>query len=139
MTNPFRDQEKFMRACDQSVDGSNQAQFKMYLKLIKEEYDELQVAQGINLETGEQVNPADPGETLDALIDILVVTIGAIHSAGMNAEGAWKEVMMTNFAKIDNETGKVRKREDGKVLKPQGWTPPNLEPFIKKELSGDTK
>ena len=32
---------------------------------------------------------------------------------------------------IDPETGKVRKREDGKVLKPEGWTPPNLEPFTR--------
>jgi predicted HAD superfamily Cof-like phosphohydrolase len=68
---------------------------------------------------------------LDALIDMLVVTIGAIHSAGFDAEGAWKEVMRTNFAKIDKETGKVVKREDGKVLKPDGWTPPNLGTFIK--------
>jgi predicted HAD superfamily Cof-like phosphohydrolase len=132
MTNPFRDQEKFMKACDQSVDGSNEAQFKMYLRLIKEEFDELQVAQGISLETGEQVGPVDMVETLDALLDIVVVTIGAMHSAGMNAEGGWKEVMMTNFAKVDKETGKVRKREDGKVLKPQGWKAPELAPFIKK-------
>jgi hypothetical protein len=40
--------------------------------------------------------------------------------------------MRTNFAKIDKETGKVRKREDGKVLKPLGWTPPELAPFITK-------
>jgi len=132
MTNPFRDQEKFMRACDQSVDTSNYDQYKMYLGLIKEEYNELLVAQGIDLKTMEQVNPADPVEVLDALIDILVVTIGAIHSMGADAEGAWKEVMRTNFAKIDSETGKVRKREDGKVLKPVGWTPPNLLPFVEK-------
>ena len=118
MTNPFRDQEKFMKACDQSVTG-DQAQFDMYMDLIDEEYKELKDA-------------PDDVETLDALIDILVVTIGAIHSAGWDAEGAWKEVMNTNFAKIDKETGKVRKREDGKVLKPLGWTPPNLEPFVKK-------
>jgi hypothetical protein len=37
----------------------------------------------------------------------------------------------SNFAKIDRETGKVRKREDGKVLKPLGWTAPNLEPYVK--------
>ena len=41
MTNPFRDQEKFMRACDQSVDGFNADQFNMYLTLIEEEADEL--------------------------------------------------------------------------------------------------
>jgi hypothetical protein len=38
--------------------------------------------------------------------------------------------MKTNFAKIDKETGKVRKREDGKVLKPVGWVPPDLTKFI---------
>jgi len=111
-----------MRACDQSVDQNNQNQFDLYLKLIREEADELQTA----------VDTNDKIEQLDALIDILVVTIGAIHSMGADAEGAWKEVMRTNFAKIDRETGKVRKREDGKVLKPQGWTPPDLKPYIKK-------
>ena len=122
MTNPFRDQEKFMRACDQTVDSFNADQFNMYLRLIEEEADELSAA----IEKHDQV------ETLDALIDILVVTIGAIHSAGFDAEAAWKEVMATNFAKIDRETGKVRKREDGKVLKPVGWTAPDLVPFLKK-------
>ena len=122
MTNPFRDQEKFMRSCDQSTDTFNSDQFNMYLRLIEEEGDEL----------AEAIAAHNQVETLDALIDILVVTIGAIHSAGFDAEGAWKEVMATNFAKIDRETGKVRKREDGKVLKPIGWTPPNLSPFLKK-------
>jgi predicted HAD superfamily Cof-like phosphohydrolase len=121
VTNPFRDQEKFMRACDQSVDSIAEEQYNMYLKLIGEETEELAVA------IGEQ----DRTEQLDALIDILVVTIGAIHSMGADAEGAWKEVMRTNFAKIDSETGKVRKREDGKVLKPLGWTAPELGQFLK--------
>lgn len=120
--NVFRDMEKFMRACDQSTDDFNAKQFMMYIKLIEEEYRELQVAYDSNNNV----------EILDALTDILVVTIGAMHSAGFDAEGAWKEVMRTNFAKIDHETGKVRKREDGKVLKPVGWTPPDLKPFLKK-------
>lgn len=132
MTNPFRDQEKFMRACDQSVVGSNEEQFKMYLKLIKEEYNELLEAQGLNQNLDRiEYLPVDKVETLDALIDILVVTIGAIHSMGADGEGAWKEVMSTNFAKIDKLTGKVRKREDGKVLKPVGWLAPELEQYLK--------
>ena len=76
MTNPFRDQAKFMTASDQTVGELNEAQYKLYLDL--------------------------------------------------------REVIGTNLAKIDKETGKVRKREDGKVLKPVGWTPPNLEPYVKK-------
>jgi predicted HAD superfamily Cof-like phosphohydrolase len=123
MTNPFRDQEKFMRACDQTVDNFNYKQFALYGSLIDEEVTELK----------EAVNNNDQVETLDALIDILVVTIGAIHSLGADAEGAWKEVMSTNFAKIDSESGKVRKREDGKVLKPLGWKGPELAQFLKKE------
>jgi predicted HAD superfamily Cof-like phosphohydrolase len=120
MTNPFRDQEKFMRACDQSVESLNEQQYELYLGLIAEEMQELSVA----------IQNNDKIEQLDALIDILVVTIGAIHSAGFDAEGAWKEVMSTNFAKVNKETGKVVKREDGKVLKPDGWTPPDLKPFV---------
>jgi predicted HAD superfamily Cof-like phosphohydrolase len=122
MTNPFRDQEKFMRACDQKTDAYAISQYKMYLNLIDEEHAELKQA----------IAEDDMTEQLDALIDILVVTIGAIHSAGFDGEGAWKEVMSTNFAKIDRETGKVRKREDGKVLKPVGWKAPELSSFLKK-------
>ena len=123
MTNPFRDQEKFMRACGQSVDSFSELQYAMYIKLINEEHQELL----------EATLSDDRVEQLDALIDILVVTIGAIHSAGMDAEGAWKEVMSTNFAKVDKDTGLVRKREDGKVLKPVGWQAPKLARFLTKD------
>ena len=122
MTNPFKDQAKYMKACDQTVDTMNESQYNMYLKLVEEEFKELQVA----------IEANDEQEQFDALLDIVVVCIGAMHSMGADPEGGWKEVMSTNFAKVDKETGKVRKREDGKVLKPMGWVPPNLKPFLKK-------
>ena len=117
MTNPFKDVDKFGAACDQPPSEAN---YKMYLSLIDEEVAELVEAVAAN----------DKVEQLDALVDILVVTIGAIRAAGWDGEAAWKEVMDTNFAKIDPDTGKVRKREDGKVLKPEGWKPPQLAKFI---------
>jgi len=123
MTNPFKDSAKFMTACEQTISGMNDDQFRLYSKLITEEYDELQVA----IANKNQV------ETLDALIDIIVVTIGAINSMGADGEGAWREVMATNFAKIDRQLGKVRRREDGKILKPLGWEPPKLAKFLKRE------
>jgi predicted HAD superfamily Cof-like phosphohydrolase len=125
MTNPFEDIERFGSACDQEPSEAN---YKMYLDLIREETDELEEALIDN----------DKVEQLDALVDILVVTMGAIRAAGWDGEGAWKEVMDTNFAKIDPETGKVRKREDGKVLKPEGWKAPELEQFLttQKEIVG---
>ena len=117
MTNPFKDIDTFHTACDQEPSEAN---YEMYLNLIREEYQELHEA----LEENDRV------EQLDALVDILVVTMGAIRAAGWDGQGAWKEVMDTNFAKIDPDTGKVRKREDGKVLKPEGWKAPQLEKFL---------
>ena len=117
MTNVFEDVNKFGTACDQPASEAN---YKMYLDLIREETDELE----------EAIQDNDKVEQLDALVDILVVTVGAIRAAGWDGEGAWKEVMDTNFAKIDANTGKVRKREDGKVLKPEGWKAPELAQFV---------
>ena len=120
MTTPFDDQKKFMLASGQTVDRFNPDQFNMYLSLMEEESQELVDA----------ITAHDRVEALDALIDILVVTIGAIHSMGADAEGAWREVMRTNMAKIDPETGLVRRRADGKILKPEGWQPPDLKPYL---------
>jgi len=117
LSNPFRDQEKFMRACDQTVGQFNEDQYRLYVDLIREEVGELEAS-------------TSRVDDLDALIDIVVVAIGAIHSMGANAEGAWREVMSTNFNKIDKQTGRVRKRDDGKVLKPVGWKPPDLQKFL---------
>ena len=117
MTNPFQDQASFMQACGQTVGVENRDQYALYLDLIREEVQELE-------------DSRHPVSDLDALIDILVVTIGAIHSMGADAEGAWNEVMRSNLDKIDPESGTVLKRGDGKVLKPEGWTPPNLDPYL---------
>ena len=119
MTNTFKDIELFATACDQPASPEN---YKMYLGLVDEEYGELV----------EAVIADDKVEQLDALVDILVVTMGAIRAAGWDGEAAWKEVMDTNFAKIDATTGKVIKRSDGKVLKPVGWKAPELSQFIDK-------
>lgn len=112
----FEDQKKFMTACEQSVSIDNASQFAMHCDLIREEVKELHDA----------IEANDDVEQLDAIIDILVVTIGAGLSRGWDLQAAWDEVMRTNLAKIDPVTGKVRKREDGKVLKPEGWKAPDL-------------
>ena len=60
MTNVFRDIDTFAVACDQPPSEAN---YKMYLDLIREEVGELEDAIADN----------DRIEQLDALIDILVV------------------------------------------------------------------
>lgn len=119
-SNPFEDQKTFIQAVGQTVGEFNEKQYLLYYNLVKEEMGELFTAYNLN----------DKTEQLDALVDILVVTIGAIYSMGIDPQEAWDEVMRTNLAKIDPNTGKVLKREDGKVLKPDGWVPPNLGRFF---------
>ena len=120
MSNIFKDQETFMVASDQTVDKYNADQYNLYLNLIKEEFNELQVA----------IDDNDKVEQLDALLDMIVVIAGAIHSAGFDGEGGWEEVIRSNMSKVDPATGKVLKRADGKVLKPATFSAPDLNPFL---------
>ena len=113
----FHDQATFMRACGQSTYRDNEEQACMYLNLIGEEGDELEQA----------VLNNDEVEEFDAILDILVVCIGYGLSRGWPMVQGWEEVMRSNMAKIDPRTGMVTKREDGKILKPEGWTPPDLK------------
>ena len=119
----FEDQKKFMLACGQTVHPPSLKQqvpqFGMYLKLIDEEVDELHASRHYS-------------DVADALIDILVVTIGAGLSLGMPMQDLWDEVMRSNMSKIDPVTGKVIRREDGKILKPEGYSPPNIRAILDK-------
>lgn len=116
----FDDQAMFMRACGQTVGEKNKAQFELYKNLIGEEVDEFYAA----------CDKGDAVEMFDALIDIVVVCIGAGHSAGFPMEDGWDAVQISNLRKINPETGKVEKREDGKILKPIGWRGPNLQRLL---------
>jgi predicted HAD superfamily Cof-like phosphohydrolase len=109
----FNDQAMFMKACGQTVGEANLDQFALYMTLIREEFDELQAA-------------ATHAQTFDALLDLIVVCIGAGHSAGYPMEAGWDAVAISNLRKIDPATGMVERREDGKILKPAGWRAPNL-------------
>jgi NTP pyrophosphatase (non-canonical NTP hydrolase) len=119
---PFEDQKQFMLACNQTVNEVNVKQARMYMGLIDEEYVELD----------EAIERKDIVEMADALTDMIVVIIGAGLSMGLDMEAIWDEVMLSNFRKIDPETGKVIKREDGKTLKPEGWKPPNIRKIIER-------
>jgi predicted HAD superfamily Cof-like phosphohydrolase len=115
------DQERFMAACGQTTFEENMNQFFLYIDLIKEELAELEQAVGDQNKT----------EQLDALLDIMVVCAGALLSRKWDCHGGWAEVVRSNMAKVDPVTCKVIKRADGKILKPEGWTPPQLAQFTK--------
>ena len=68
---------------------------------------------------------------LDSDIDTTVVSIGAALASGADVEGAWNEVQRSNMSKVNKDTGMMDKDENGKVIKPSYYSPPNLKPFVK--------
>jgi predicted HAD superfamily Cof-like phosphohydrolase len=116
----FEEQAFFMQACGQTTHKGNPAQADMYRNLISEEFAELREA-----EVDE-----DTVEEFDAVLDLIVVLIGYGLSRGWPMNEGWAEVMRSNMAKIDPYSGTVRRREDGKILKPEGWTPPDLASLL---------
>jgi len=110
----YNDVVEFIEACDQPKTEDNQS---LYANLIQEEFEEFISA----------IHAEDEVEQLDACMDMIWVILGYCYMKGYDVQGAWNEVARSNLAKIDSTTDKVKKREDGKVLKPEGWTPPSLK------------
>jgi predicted HAD superfamily Cof-like phosphohydrolase len=123
MTKVFTDVGVFMAAVQHTTppfmaDESDQS--KLYKVLIDEEYDEFIKAWNEN----------DDVEKIDACFDMMWVIVGYMKSRGWDCEGIWDEGAKSNLSKIDPVTGSVRRRDDGKILKPDGWQPPNFSKFL---------
>lgn len=80
-------------------------------------------------ETIVAIRSGDLVEAIDGLCDLLCVVYGAAAEFGVNLAPYWDEVHRTNMAK---QGGPVR--ADGKRLKPEGWTPPNIEGLLARDL-----
>lgn len=110
----------FHRATDTPIlDGPrfpSEDRIRLRESLITEEYDELFRA----------LANCDLIEAADAMADLIYVIVGTALEFGVPLDRVWDEVQRSNMAKVDPATGKVRKREDGKVLKPEGWQPPDI-------------
>ena len=90
-------------------------------KLLAEEYTEYVVAEYNN----------DLVEIADALADIIYIACGTAVSYGIPLDRLFAEVHRSNMAKLVD--GKVIRRSDGKVQKPDGWTPPDVKNILYSE------
>lgn len=137
----FDDQATFMQACGQTVDQYNADQVNLYARLVAEEAEELDDAIQVFNEGRNRSDAASffdhTADVVDAALDIIVVAAGVLHSFGFDPQPLWDEVVRSNMAKVDPETGKVRRRHDGKILKPDGWTPPDLKAILWKVGGGN--
>jgi predicted HAD superfamily Cof-like phosphohydrolase len=118
------DVKTFMLAGEQKVysnpelNNERHAQAELYLRLVTEEYNELKEAFENN----------DLIEIADACADLKWVIEGLEHSLGIPQQSVWDEVSRSNMSKMVD--GKLIKRADGKVLKPETF----VQPDIKKAL-----
>lgn len=116
------DVASFMRAGDQNVETNHAgyypgrlSQAQLYTDLVKEEYSELMSA----------IENRDIVETADACADLIWVVEGLMYSLGIDPQTVWDEVTKSNNSKTVD--GKLVKRDDGKVLKPETFRPPNIQ------------
>lgn len=104
---------QFTAACEPSLpkgpvllDGDKIAFIR---RMVNDELDELQEAK-------------ECWEQADALVDAIYYLCDTAVRHGMNLDPLFKIVHQANMQKVVD--GRVLRREDGKILKPAGWTDP---------------
>jgi predicted HAD superfamily Cof-like phosphohydrolase len=81
-------------------------------------------------ETIEWLKSNDVVAVLDWVLDTLWVGIWTLHKMGLNAEQivqAFEEISRSNYTKI---AWWVIRNEQGKIIKPEWYEPPNLLPIV---------
>lgn len=108
----------FMKLAGQLDDGPSFVDWdlrELRQELLDEEYTEYEDAEMDD----------DLVETVDGLLDIIVVAWGTLlaYVGEDKALAAAREVVRSNLDKVKDG---VNRRDDGKILKPAGWTPPDI-------------
>jgi len=80
----------------------------------------------------------DPNKVADAIADISVTAIGTLSAFGLSDESILEEVDLSNLRKLGPGHSF---REDGKLLKPPDWSPPDIDRVIalQKEATSGTR
>lgn len=125
--------KQFMEASGQTTDVINEDQVELYAGLINEEMTEMNEAWFELQEALASGNPDVINGCLEHLLkevnDLIWVAAGFGFSFGLPLKEGMDQVAETNLAKIID--GKVRRHPDtGKVLKPEGWQPPDYSALI---------
>lgn len=138
----FEAVEFFQRAADHKPSPEI---FSLYLTFVEEEFEEVREAimsaATAKMPNSDETTPEAMGHLLKELFDLLWVTAGAINALDVDPYEVFASGAISNLAKIDLKTGKVVRRADGKILKPEGWQKPDFEKFFcrQRELPLDTK
>ena len=88
------------------------------LRLMQEEMHEIEDA----------IANDDLSGVADGLADLIYVAFGCAITYGIDLRPVWNEVHTCNMKKVGGS-----KREDGKVLKPEGWKAPDIAGILEKQ------
>lgn len=66
-------------------------------------------------------------------MDLWYYGLNAFAKKSVNLSAIFDTVHNANMAKRDPTTGKFIHREDGKIIKPEGWQPPDIVAEIKRQ------
>lgn len=102
---------------------------RLRYRVVAEEWNELIDAVTLDFPIS---NP--PRETLiqiaDACADLVWTILGLANAYGIPFDEVWEEVKKSNMSKIDPRNGRIAKRDDGKILKPDSYCAPDIESII---------
>lgn len=123
------DVQIFMQACGHEP---SHKLISLYHDLVREEVGELEEAMAaFNASETEAEETQARADALDAICDSIWVLIGLARVMDLPLEAGWDAVASTNLKKIDPVLGTVRRDENGKIMKPERWVPPNMVRLIK--------
>ena len=101
---------------------------KLRYRILKEEFEEYVAAE----------NDDDIAEVADALGDMVYVIAGTALEYGIPLDRVLDEIHRSNMAKLGPD-GKPIKRDDGKVIKPDGWQPPDIAAVLETNKQEESK
>lgn len=110
------------------MDGYIERTVGIYKNLVDEEYKEF-------------VDAPNDANKLQESMDVIWVVLGYCIARGWDVQGAWDELTRANMDKlqVDPTTGRLKRRADGKILKPDNWKPGNFTPYVNGDNSSSTK
>lgn len=76
-------------------------------------------------ETCAAIEAGDLAEAIDGMCDLLYVTFGTAVEFGIDLAPFFAEVHRSNMEKVGGAT-----RDDGKILKPEGWQKPRIAEML---------
>jgi predicted HAD superfamily Cof-like phosphohydrolase len=134
--------------CDEIASPLDHEQLSFLLNMCASELVELAqtrflnpidiIKESLTVDFNPVILPKDETQVLadqmDAMVDILYYMLDACAKKGIDLEPVFNEVHKANMNKIID--GKIIRRNDGKILKPENWKAPDIRSIAEYQSRG---